>query len=142
MSGAVDGITYKIGGDLDLDQTIELYRASTLAERRPVGDRDCMREMIERADLIVTAWDGERLVGISRTLTDFCYVAYLADLAVDQAYQRQGIGRALIDRTQAALGEKAIIVLLAAPAAESYYPHVGFTHHPQAWILHPSARVV
>lgn len=142
MSEISDGVTYRIGGELDLDQTIGLYRASTLGERRPIDDRECMREMIERADLIVTAWDGERLVGISRTLTDFCYIAYLADLAVDVAYQRLGIGRALIDRTQAELGKKAMIVLLAAPAAESYYPHVGFTHHPQAWILHPSARVV
>jgi len=141
VSQTTDAITYRIGADLDLDQTIGLYRASTLGERRPVDDRDCMREMLDRADLIVTAWDGDRLVGISRTLTDFCYVAYLADLAVDQAYQRKGIGRALIDRTQSALGEKAMIVLLAAPAAESYYPHVGFTHHPQAWILHPSSPV-
>lgn len=141
MSEGLDRISYKIGGDLDLDQTIRLYRTSTLGERRPVDDRSCMQEMIERADLIVTAWDGDRLVGISRTLTDFCYVAYLADLAVDLTYQRKGIGRALIDRTQAALGENAMIVLLAAPAAESYYPHVGFTHHPQAWILHPSTHV-
>jgi GNAT superfamily N-acetyltransferase len=138
---ALEGITYRIGGALDLDQTIGLYETSTLGERRPVDDRACMQEMLERADLIVTAWDGDRLVGISRTLTDFCYVAYLADLAVDQAYQRQGIGRGLIEQTQAALGPKAMIVLLAAPAAETYYPHVGFTHHPQAWILHPSTRV-
>jgi predicted N-acetyltransferase YhbS len=68
-------------------------------------------------------------------------VAYLADLAVDQAYQRKGIGRSLIEQTQTALGDNAVIVLLAAPAAESYYPHVGFTHHPQAWILHPSSHV-
>jgi GNAT superfamily N-acetyltransferase len=141
VNEAIDGITYRIGGELDLDQTIGLYRASTLGERRPVDNRACMQEMLERANLIVTAWDGERLVGISRTLTDFCYVAYLADLAVDQAYQRKGIGRSLIERTQTALGDNAVIVLLAAPAAESYYPHVGFTHHPQAWILHPSSHV-
>jgi GNAT superfamily N-acetyltransferase len=141
VSEALDGITYRIGGDLDLDQVIDLYRASTLGERRPVDNRTCMQEMIDKASLIVTAWDGEHLVGISRTLTDFCYVAYLADLAVDQTYQRKGIGRELIGRTQSALASGATIVLLAAPAAESYYPHVGFTHHPQAWILHPSSRV-
>lgn len=141
MKEPVDGIIYRIGGKLDLDQTIGLYRASTLGERRPVDNRACMQEMLDRANLIVTAWDGERLVGISRTLTDFCYVAYLADLAVDQAYQRKGIGRALIEKTRAELGDNALIVLLAAPAAESYYPHVGFTHHPQAWILHPSSRI-
>jgi GNAT superfamily N-acetyltransferase len=140
VSEELKGIVFRRGGDLDLDQTIALYGASTLGERRPVDDRACMQEMLDKANLIITAWDGEQMVGISRTLTDFCYVAYLADLAVDAAYQRKGIGQALIAQTQAALGPKAMIVLLAAPAAESYYPHVGFTHHPQAWILHPASK--
>jgi ribosomal protein S18 acetylase RimI-like enzyme len=135
-------ITYRRGNGLDVDQTIALYRASTLGERRPVDDRACMAEMLSRANLVISAWDGDKLVGIARTLTDFCYVAYLADLAVDRAYQRQGIGRQLVDQTQAALGPGALIVLLAAPAAAEYYPHIGFTHHPQAWILHPSSHVL
>ena len=128
-------ITYRMGNDLDLDAVIDVYHTSTLGERRPVGDRACMAHMIEQANLVVTAWEGDRLVGIARSLTDFCYVAYLADLAVRQTHQRQGIGQELIRRTQAALGPGATIVLLAAPAAEQYYPHIGFTHHPQAWTL-------
>jgi GNAT superfamily N-acetyltransferase len=128
-------ITYRTGNDLDLDAVIDLYHASTLGERRPVGDRACMARMIEHANLVVTAWEGDLLVGIARSLTDFCYVAYLADLAVRQTHQRLGIGKELIRRTQAALGPGATIVLLAAPAAEQYYPHIGFSHHPQAWIL-------
>lgn len=142
MSPSSTPVTYQRGNDLDLDQTIALYRSSTLGERRPVDDRACMAEMLRRANLVLTAWDGERMVGLARTLTDFCYVAYLADLAVDLAYQRQGIGRALVDRTRAALGPGAMIVLLAAPAAVEYYPHIGFTHHPQAWILHPSSDIL
>ncbi len=130
-------ISYKIGNDLDLDEVIDLYHASTLGERRPVDDRACMTQMIAEANLVVTAWEGETLVGIARTLTDFCYVAYLADLAVRQSHQRQGIGIELIRQTRAALGPKATIVLLAAPAAEAYYPRIGFSHHPQAWILRP-----
>jgi ribosomal protein S18 acetylase RimI-like enzyme len=135
-------ISYRQGNELDLDQTIALYRSSTLGERRPVDNRACMAEMLRRANLVISAWDGERLVGIARTLTDFCYVAYLADLAVDQAYQRRGIGRSLVDQTQAALGPEALIVLLAAPAAIDYYPHIGFHQHPSAWILHPSSHVL
>lgn len=128
-------ITYRTGNDLDLERVIELYQLSRLGERRPVHDRACMAQMMEQANLIVTAWEGELLVGIARTLTDFCYVAYLADLAVRESHQRSGIGKALIRRTQAELGSGAKIVLLAAPAAEGYYPRIGFTRHPQAWIL-------
>ncbi|HEY7863246.1 MAG TPA: GNAT family N-acetyltransferase, partial [Thermoanaerobaculia bacterium] len=87
------------------------------------------------ANLVVTAWDGGRLVGISRSLTDFSYVAYLADLAVRESHQKRGIGLELIRRTRAALGPKAMIVLLAAPAAADYYPRIGFSRHDSAWIL-------
>jgi len=128
-------ISYRLGNRLDLDEVIDLYRASTLGERRPVDDRDCMVQMIAAANLVVTAWDGDLIVGISRSLTDFCYVAYLADLAVRRSHQRQGIGKELIRRTRAELSPDATLVLLAAPAAAEYYPHVGFTHHPRAWIL-------
>lgn len=136
-----EDLKYRLGNDLDLDQVIELYHESTLGERRPVGNRACMAQMLEHANLVVTAWDGDQIVGISRCLTDFCYIAYLADLAVHRDYQRTGIGRALVDHTRQALGQEAIIVLLAAPAAVDYYPHIGFQHHPQAWILHPEDRL-
>ncbi len=131
-------VTYRTGNDLDLDAVIELYHASTLGMRRPVADRACMADMLRHANLVISAWQEDRLVGIARTLTDFCYVAYLADLAVHGGHQRQGIGTELIRRTQEALGPRAKIVLLAAPAAAGYYPHVGFVRHPQAWVL--SAR--
>ncbi len=127
-------ITYKTGNELNLDAVIELYRASTLGERRPVDDRERMRLMLQHANLVITAWDGDLMVGISRSLTDFSYATYLSDLAVRLSHQRQGIGKELIRHTQAAAPQAAVI-LLAAPAAEKYYPRIGFTHHPQAWIL-------
>src|SRR5262245_27792319 len=114
-------ITYRTDNDLDLDAVIELYRASTLDERRPVDDRERMSLMLANANLIVTAWDGELLVGIARSMSDFSYATYLSDLAVRVSHQRQGIGRELIRRTQEA-GGSAMIVLLAAPKAENYYP--------------------
>lgn len=127
-------ITYKTGNELNLDAVIDLYRASTLGERRPVDDRERMRLMLQHANLVITAWDGDLMVGISRSLTDFSYATYLSDLAVRLSHQRQGIGKELIRHTQAAAPQAAVI-LLAAPAAEKYYPRIGFTHHPQAWIL-------
>jgi predicted N-acetyltransferase YhbS len=127
-------IEYRRGNDLELETVIALYRASTLAERRPSEDRERMRAMLANANLVVSAWDGERLVGIARSFTDFAYVTYLADLAVDEAYQRQGIGRELIEQTRAA-APQACITLLAAPKARDYYPHIGFTRHDSAWLL-------
>jgi hypothetical protein len=134
-------ITYRQGNDIDLDTFIDLYHASTLAARRPVGDRRRMEDMLRHANLVITAWDGDMLVGISRSLTDFAYVIYLSDLAVRVSHQRMGIGKELIRLTQQA-APPAYLVLLAAPAAEQYYPHIGFTHHPQAWILRPPQTVV
>jgi len=97
--------------------------------------------MLKNANLTITAWDQELLVGISRALSDFCYITYLSDLAVRASHQSQGIGKELIRRTQAAGGPKTTLLLLAAPAAERYYPHIGFTHHPEAWLLNPGDPV-
>ena len=113
----------------------DLLRRSTLAERRPVDDAEAIAGMLANADLTVTAWDGELLVGVARSVTDFTYCCYLSDLAVDVAYQRQGIGVELIARTQAQLGPRCNLILLAAPAAADYYGHIGFNHHPRCWIL-------
>jgi GNAT superfamily N-acetyltransferase len=128
-------IIYRYGNDLDLDAVIELYRASTLGQRRPVDDRNCMATMMAKANLVVTAWDGPLLVGIARSLTDFCYVGYLADLAVRQSHQRQGIGIQLIQKTREQMGPRSKLVLLAAPQAVDYYPHIGFSQHQSAWLL-------
>ena len=127
-------IAYRTGNDLELDAVIDVYVDSTLGERRPVSDRPRMQRMLAHANLVVTAWDGPRMVGISRSLTDFAYATYLSDLAVRRSYQRKGIGRELVRLTREA-APGAMLILLAAPAAETYYPHIGFEHHPQAWIL-------
>jgi GNAT superfamily N-acetyltransferase len=120
---------------------IDVLRRSTLAERRPIEDSGCIRAMLRHANLLCTAWDGERLVGVARSVTDFEYCCYLSDLAVDEAYQRRGIGKRLIELTKAALGPRANLILLAAPKAQEYYPKIGFDAHPSAWILLPTKQV-
>ena len=128
-------IKYRFGNDLNLDQVVELYRASTLGERRPIEDREIMANMLRHANLVVTAWDEELLVGIGRKLTDFSYVGYLADLAVRGSHQRQGIGVELIRKTRERLGPRSTLVLLSAPRAVGYYPKIGFSKHDSAWTL-------
>ena len=133
-------ISYRSGNDLDLDAVIELYRASTLGERRPVDDRERMALMLRNANLVVTGWDSELLVGIARSVSDFSYATYLSDLAVRLSHQRRGIGRELIRRTRE-FGGQSTVILLSAPKAVDYYPRVGFSHHPQAWLLAPEAQL-
>lgn len=127
-------IDYRIGNDLDLDEMIELYEASTLGARRPIGERERMGQMLANANLVVTAWEGELLVGIARSLSDYSYATYVSDLAVRLSHQRAGIGRELLRRTLEA-GGQAKLILLAAPAAREYYPRIGFEQHPSAWVL-------
>jgi GNAT superfamily N-acetyltransferase len=128
-------ISFRYGNDLDLDEFIDLYQASTLGERRPIDDRQVMSAMLRHANLVVTAWDKDLLIGVARTLTDFSYVGYLSDLAVRVSHQRRGIGIQLIEKTRDKMGPRSMLVLLAAPKAVEYYPKIGFAKHPSAWTL-------
>jgi predicted N-acetyltransferase YhbS len=132
MSPSID---YAIEPDLSVDEFIDVLVRSTLAERRPVDDRARIARMLSEADVIVTARLEGRLVGISRALTDYGFCTFLSDLAVDESLQRQGIGRELIRRTHEAGGLHSNLILLAAPKAETYYPHIGMTKHGSCWII-------
>jgi ribosomal protein S18 acetylase RimI-like enzyme len=131
-------IEYRYGNQLNVDAVIDLLRGSTLGERRPIDDRSAIEEMIRYGNLTVTAWDGELMVGLARTLTDFAYVGYLSDLAVRVSHQRRGIGVELIRRIREKMGPRSMLVLLSAPKAVDYYPKIGFTRHTSAWVLRAS----
>ncbi len=126
---------YAIEPDLTADEFLGVLVRSTLAERRPVDDAEAIRGMLRHAGIIVTARVGGLLVGVSRAITDFSFCAYLSDLAVDRDFQGRGIGRELIRRTHEAAGLGTSLVLLAAPAARSYYPRVGLEPHDSCWII-------
>lgn len=133
-------VTYRLEPDLTPDEFIEVLVRSTLAERRPVNDLDTIRAMLKNADVIVTARIDRLLVGVSRAITDFAYCTYLSDLAVDEKHQGQGIGRELIRRTHEAAGLNTMLMLLAAPKAQSYYPHIGMTQHESCWFTPRQTR--
>ena len=128
-------IDYKVNEPVSTPQFVELLSASTLGERRPVDDVTCMAGMLANCDLMVSAWHGEHLVGIARSLTDFHYACYLSDLAVHVDYQRAGIGKQLQQLTQAQLGPKCKLILIAAPAANDYYLQLGYENQPRCWVL-------
>lgn len=127
-------ITYRNDVVPPLEVAREMYASCSLGERRPIHDDARLGAMLANANITITAWDGDLLVGISRSLSDFGWTTYLADLAVRETHQRLGIGKELIRHTQAA-APLAKIVLLAAPAAVDYYPRIGLTHAPSAWTL-------
>ncbi|MCC5809652.1 MAG: GNAT family N-acetyltransferase [Ectothiorhodospiraceae bacterium] len=130
-------ITFAVNQSITVEQFIGVLKRSTLGERRPVEDRQCMEGMVQNANLTVTAWDGETLVGVARSVTDFHYACYLSDLAVDVGYQNAGIGRELVRRTQDEVGPRCKVRLISAPAAMAYYPRIGFTRNLNCWELAP-----
>lgn len=131
---SVDGIRFDQEPSLSAEEFIDVLRRSTLAERRPVAEPDTIAGMLAHAGLIVTARDGELLVGVTRSLSDFSYCTYLSDLAVDREYQGRGIGRELIRQTHDAAGRHTTLILLSAPQARTYYPHIGMRQHDSCWV--------
>ena len=135
LSGGEPFLDFQRDAELSVDDFTDLLRRSGLDARRPVDDPDTVAAMVGHANLTITAWRDGTLVGVARSLTDFRYCCYLADLAVDRDCQRSGVGRGLVDATRDALGPRCMLLLLSAPAAVDYYPHIGFEHHSQAWVL-------
>jgi ribosomal protein S18 acetylase RimI-like enzyme len=128
-------VSYAIEPGLDVEEFLDVLVRSTLAERRPAREPETIRGMLRNADVIVAARVAGILVGVSRAITDFSYCTYLSDLAVDRAFQRRGIGKELLRRTHEAAGLATTLILLAAPLARGYYPHIGMAQHDSCWVI-------
>lgn len=128
-------IHYHPDRKIDAGEFIDVLRRSTLDRRRPVHDVARIQRMLDQADILITAWSSDLLVGVSRALSDFSYCCYLSDLAVDTAFQRQGIGKRLIEETHRVSGEQTTLILLAAPAAATYYPHIGMERCTDCFLI-------
>lgn len=126
-------ITYKSGIIPSVEQIIAVYKSSEI--KRPIEDAERIFQMYSNSNLVISAWHEEILVGISRSLTDFCYVCYLSDLAVKKEYQKMGIGKKMIQITGEQIGEQTTLLLLSAPGAMEYYPKIGFTKVENGFII-------
>lgn len=135
MKEPLASVVYAIEPNLTVDEFIDVLRRSTLAERRPVDSPETIAGMLRHADVIVTARVDGLLVGISRAITDFNFCTYLSDLAVDVAFQGHGVGKELIAQTHEAAGLQTTLILLAAPKARTYYPHIGMVLHDSCWTI-------
>lgn len=126
-------IFYRFDSLPETELIIDLYNSSGI--NRPTTDKERIAKMYLNSNLIVTAWNNEKLVGIARSLTDFCFCCYLSDLAVRKEYQKLGIGKKLISLTKEKIGDQTMLLLLSAPAAIDYYPKVGFQKVDNGFII-------
>jgi ribosomal protein S18 acetylase RimI-like enzyme len=126
-------IRYRVNAPISAEDLRAIYEASGL--RRPTRDKRRLAQMARHADLTITAWDGRKLVGVARALTDFVYCCYLSDLGVALEYQRRGIGREMVRRLHARLGDRVMVLLLEAERARGYYAKIGFEKADNAWKL-------
>ena len=133
-------IQYQINPTIGSEEFIDLLKRSTLGERRPINDHACSEGMLKNTNLLVTAHGDGKLLGVARSVTDFHYACYLSDLAVDKEFQSQGIGKELQILTKAQLGPRCKLILISAPAANEYYPKIGYTHQPRCWVMDGSER--
>ena len=126
-------IEYRHNYPLDPAEVARVFEASGIT--RPTADLPRIARMFAAPSLVISAWQGDRLMGVSRSLTDYSYCCYLSDLAVDKALQGKGVGTEMIRRTQAIIGDEVSLILLSAPGAMSYYPAVGFQQAENAFVI-------
>ncbi|HGF7176301.1 GNAT family N-acetyltransferase [Vibrio cholerae] len=128
-------VEYFVNRPITPEQFVDLLNQTTLGARRPTDNYECISGMLENANLLVSAWIGDQLVGIARSVTDFHYCCYLSDLAVSEQIQSKGIGKELIRQTFVSLKKGCKLILLSAPQATEYYPRIGFKQHNSAWLM-------
>lgn len=126
-------VEYRHNHPLDPFEVARVFDASGIT--RPTADLPRIARMFAAPSLVISAWHDGHLVGVSRSLTDYSYCCYLSDLAVDRALQGDGIGKELIRRTQAIVGDEVSVILLSAPGAMSYYPALGFQQAENAFVI-------
>ena len=126
-------IKYLKNVDLNLEDIILVFEKSSI--NRPIGNKNRIKSMFDNSNLIISAWDQDKLVGLCRALTDFSYCCYLSDLAVDMDYQRQGIGKTMIDLVKKEISDEVALILLSAPSSMSFYPKVGFRKIENGFII-------
>ncbi|MBG90979.1 MAG: GNAT family N-acetyltransferase [Actinobacteria bacterium] len=133
-------IQYKINQDIQASIIQDLYLNAGVENRRPT-DGVRLEKMITNANLMVSAWDDDLLIGVCRCMSDFTYVTYVADLMVRETYQKRGVGRELLRITKSESGDTCKLVLVSAPDANDFYSRVGFSEHPRAWELAPNRSI-
>lgn len=126
-------IRYEIAKNIDIDKIISVFESSGII--RPTKEKERIKTMFENSNLIYFAYEDEEIIGLARCVTDFSYCCYLSDLAVKKEYQKQGIGKMLIEKVKEHIGEKVALIPLSANSAMDYYPKLNFEKADNAFII-------
>ncbi|MCM3038681.1 GNAT family N-acetyltransferase [Paenibacillus motobuensis] len=126
-------IVYSDDKEQNARDVAEVFQKSGI--KRPYEDVERIQSMIDHSDIMITAWSDGKMVGVARAITDYSYCCYLSDLAVDQEYQKQGIGKELVQRIRTKIGDQCSLILISAPTAVDYYPSLGFERSDKAFLI-------
>ncbi len=114
----------------------ELFRETNLGGR--VGEK--IRRAFVNSSVVCLAYDGARLIGASRAMTDGEYHGLIYDVAVLPEYQRHGVGRRmmreLLDRMPVWR-----VMLVADQDVQGFYRHLGFQTYPDVMARLSSERL-
>ncbi len=93
----------------------------------PLGNNpDTLQSAFNHSDIVITAWDGEKLIGLINTIADGSLTAFIPFLLVNPDYQKQGIGRKLVRMIVSEYKSYERIVLLTEKDAVDFYRKCGF----------------
>lgn len=125
-------ITYADRRDIDPTLLVNLYAHAPWAQTRTVEDA---REALAHTDLMISAWDGERLVGFGRVLTDYVYRASIWDVIVDAQYQGQDIGTAIMQHILHHPTLARVELFWLCTRSPGFYEKLGFTSKEQVGMV-------
>lgn len=116
-----DSVQIRLEKELDPVQVSGLYEEAGWI--RPGADTSFIVPMLRNSFAVAAAFDGPRLVGMMRALSDGVSDAYILDLIVTQEYRRNGLGRRILDTLAQYLISLGIdwIVLIGADGTEKFY---------------------
>jgi len=116
-----------------LPAAIGLYADAGLGTKEPAR----LAAALRASHAVATAWDGARLIGIGRVVSDGVYYATVFDVAVAPAWQGRGVGRALMAALEGSVPAGARLYLTATFGHEGFYRGLGYRRHRTAMAKYP-----
>lgn len=112
-------LTFAVNEVVDVQEAVALLKRAE-RKQRDSGDEHRLVRIVPEANIVVTARDGQKLVGLARGLKEHSGCCYLSDLIVDREYAAHAVGEKLIRQVAKQVGENSLIVLVPAPQAHAY----------------------
>lgn len=118
-------ISTRINEPIKLNQFLNLYRQANFVQDKWQDDPKRLQTMLDHTQLMVSLWDGTKLIGVARCLTDFEDSCYLSEIVIHPDYRGQHLGEQLIKTIRLYLGDRVSLILRADHAAIGFYKRIG-----------------